>query len=188
MNFMAHTIYTIGHSTHPIDTFIDLLKANGIVLLADVRTMPRSRWNPQFNSEALAASLENAGIDYIHIKALGGMRKPHKDSQNMGWRNEGFRGYADYMQTPEFEQALEKLIELSKEKTTAIMCAESVPWRCHRSLIADALTARQIPVLNIMPDGKISPHQLTAFAKVKNGRITYPLTDDLFSQAREQAH
>jgi uncharacterized protein (DUF488 family) len=177
-----HSIFTIGHSTHPIDTFIDLLKTQNVALLADIRTMPRSRWNPQFNSEALAESLKNAGIDYTHIKALGGMRKPLKDSPNAGWKNEGFRGYADYMQTPEFEQALEKLVAFSDEKTTAIMCAESVPWRCHRSLVADALTARHIPVLTIMPDGKTSPHKLPAFAEVKDMRVMYPPPEDLFTQ------
>jgi hypothetical protein len=167
-------IFTIGHSTLPIEDFIARLKAHGIAQLVDIRTIPRSRHNPQFGSEALAAALEAEGIAYRHMKALGGLRKPRADSPNTGWRNTSFRGYADYMQTPEFQAALETLIRLSQQHPAAIMCAESVPWRCHRSLVADALTARGIPVEDIMPDGRLSAHRLKDFARVEQGHLTYP--------------
>ena len=167
-------VLTIGHSTRPIDEFVRMLRGHGVQRLVDVRTVPGSRHNPQFGGDALKASLGAAGIDYIHLKALGGLRKPAADSINAGWKNAAFRGYADYMQTQEFDAAHERLIELARESRTAIMCAEAVPWRCHRSLVADALTARGIPVEHIMSETRRNPHRLTAFAKRTGVRITYP--------------
>ena len=172
--FPEGAIYTVGHSTLPIDSFIDLLRVYGIELLADVRTVPRSRYNPQFNSDALAQSLKQAGIEYLAMPGLGGLRRPRKDSPNTGWRNESFRGYADYMQTPAFATALKALIDTSRGKRAAIMCAEAVPWRCHRSLVADALNARGIPAVEILSADSHRLHQLTSFAKVRGTTVTYP--------------
>src|SRR5579863_7808814 len=151
-------VFTIGHSTRPIGEFIDLLKANGVRQLIDIRTIPKSRHNPQFNDEALASSLKSAGIGYVHMKELGGLRHPKRDSTNLGWRNASFRGYADYMQTPEFARALDRTIDLAKEIPSALMCAEAVPWRCHRSLVADALLVRGIRVLEIISDAVPKEH------------------------------
>jgi Protein of unknown function, DUF488 len=170
----APPILTIGHSTRPIDEFIELLRQHGVERLVDIRTIPRSRRNPQFNSEALAKSLEDKGIGYVHLKELGGLRHPRHDSINTGWRNDGFRGYADYMQTAEFEEALRRLLELCEGKRCAAMCAEAVPWRCHRSLLADALVARGIPVEHILSGSRRDVHSLTPFARIENGRVTYP--------------
>jgi uncharacterized protein (DUF488 family) len=167
-------ILTIGHSTRPIEAFLHLLEAHGVRHLVDVRTIPRSRYNPQFNDDALAAALHRAGIAYTNMKALGGLRHSRPDSHNTGWRNLSFRGYADYMQTPEFAGALDALIQLASAEPAAIMCAEAVPWRCHRSLIADALTVRGCAVAHIMGEGPPQPHSLTSFAKVRGTRITYP--------------
>ena len=167
-------ISTVGHSTHSIAEFVRMLRAHGIQQLADVRTIPRSRHNPQFNRESLPASLAEAGIAYRHMPDLGGLRRAAKDSTNTGWRNASFRGYADYMQTEAFHKALEELIEFAGERSTAIMCAEAVPWRCHRSLIADALVARSIPVLEILNAGEARPHAMTSFAKVRGAEVTYP--------------
>ncbi len=150
------------------------MHAHEIKTLADIRTVPRSRSNPQFNQETLATELPRSGIRYIHLKALGGLRRPQKDSTNLGWENTSFRGYADYMQTPEFEAALDELMRLGGEARTAIMCAEGNPFRCHRSLVADALTARGIPVYHISSRKTARPHQLTPFARVQNTRVTYP--------------
>src|SRR5579872_2571631 len=136
---MPRVLLTIGHSTHPIGEFIAILEAQGVDLLADVRTIPRSRHNPQFNRDALAASLAEAEMRYVPMPGLGGLRHARPDSPNTAWRNASFRGYADYMQTPEFTAAIEELIALGSDKQTAIMCAEAVPWRCHRSLVGDAL-------------------------------------------------
>jgi uncharacterized protein (DUF488 family) len=168
------TVSTIGHSTHPIEDFIPMLEAHGIRQLVDVRTIPRSKRNPQFNRENLPASLEAAGIGYRHMPGLGGLRHPRKDSMNTGWRNASFRGYADYMQTPEFDKNLNDLIQLASKVPSAIMCAEAVPWRCHRSLIADALVARGVPVLEILSVTKIQPHAMTPFANVVGQHVTYP--------------
>jgi uncharacterized protein (DUF488 family) len=168
------TIFTIGHSTRPIDSFIDLLTSQGVRQLIDIRTIPKSRRNPQFNSDALATSLHQARIGYVHMKGLGGLRHPRKDSINTGWRNDSFRGYADYMQTEEFCATLEGAIELAKQRPTALMCAESVPWRCHRSLVSDALLARGIRVLEIIGPAKPKAHTLTPFASVRGTRIIYP--------------
>jgi len=158
-----------------------MLQAHGVQLLVDVRTVPRSRHNPQFNLENLPASLAPAGIEHVHMPGLGGLRHARKDSMNTGWRNDSFRGYADYMQTPEFAKNIDELLALDKDRRVAVMCAESVPWRCHRSLIADALTARGIPVQHIMSATKANPHKLTSFARVEGERVTYPSPEaDLF--------
>jgi uncharacterized protein (DUF488 family) len=168
------TVLTIGHSTRPISEFIELLQAHDVRRLVDVRTMPGSRRNPQFDQDSLAASLNQAGILYTHVPALGGLRRPRKDSPNTGWRNLSFRGYADYMQTPEFERGLQQLLDLAAAERVAIMCAEAVPWRCHRSLIADALLARGVAVEEIIGAGRARAHQMTPFAKVSGERVTYP--------------
>jgi uncharacterized protein (DUF488 family) len=165
---------TVGHSIRTIDDFIELLKGHGIKRLVDVRTVPRSRRNPQFNRDEMPKSLSRAHISYSHLPELGGLRKPRKDSPNTGWRNASFRGFADYMQSPEFEQGLQRLIEMSAREPTAIMCAEAVPWRCHRSLIADALVARGVPVEDIIGGERAQPHKLTPFARVEGARVTYP--------------
>ena len=167
-------LFTIGHSTRSLDELATLLAENGVTQLVDVRTVPRSRHNPQFNADALAASLPARGIAYLHRPQLGGLRKPRRDSVNMGWNNESFRGYADYMQTPEFEQALTGLMAQAGQSPTTIMCAEALPWRCHRSLIADALSVRGVEVRHIMRPGKTELHTLTGFAHVEGIRVTYP--------------
>jgi uncharacterized protein (DUF488 family) len=168
------TVFTIGHSTRPIGEFINLVTAHGVQRLIDVRTIPQSRHNPQFGREQLSSSLEHAGIHYTHMPGLGGLRRPRKDSMNTGWRNASFRGYADYMQTREFEESLERCIALAKEEQVALMCAEAVPWRCHRSLIADALLARGIDVREITSTTEARPHALTHWARVEGTKVTYP--------------
>jgi uncharacterized protein (DUF488 family) len=168
------TVFTVGHSTLPIEKFLSLLAAYGIEQLADVRTVPRSRRNPQFNADALRESLRMASIAYVPLGELGGLRKPLADSRNSGWRNESFRGYADYMQTEQFGKGLERLIELAGERRTAIMCAEAVPWRCHRSLVADALAVRGIGVVEILSETSYREHALTPFAHVSGTTVTYP--------------
>ncbi|HEX7964388.1 MAG TPA: DUF488 domain-containing protein [Gammaproteobacteria bacterium] len=169
-------ILTVGHSTRPFDELLGLLQEHRVMLLADVRTIPRSRHNPQYNSDVLARSLAAVGLAYRHMPELGGLRKPRKDSVNMGWRNAGFRGFADYMQTPEFEAALGILIGLAEKGCVCIMCAEAVPWRCHRSLIGDALTVRGVEVRDILAPDKTPLHELTPFAEVHGSEITYPFT------------
>ena len=171
---MQPTIWTIGHSTHPVEDFIAMLKAFDIQILADIRTIPKSRYNPQFGQAELSASLKTAGIKYIYMKNLGGLRPTHKDSPNGAWRNAGFRGYADYMQTDEFKGAVDELVALARTGRTAIMCAEAVPWRCHRSLVADALLVRDIAVEDIMSETQSTPHHMTKFAKVTGMEILYP--------------
>ena len=170
----SNPVFTVGHSTRPIEEFIALLRANGVSRLVDVRTIPRSRTNPQFNKDILPESLRAAKIRYTHMAELGGLRKTKPDSPNGGWRNLSFRGYADYMLTPEFAAALRKLIELATADQVAIMCAEAVPWRCHRSLVADALTVRGILAEEIISRTKRAPHKITSFAKVRGTKITYP--------------
>jgi hypothetical protein len=170
----ARPILTIGHSTHPIEQFVELLRQHGVEHLVDIRTIPRSRHNPQFNSEALAKAVRREGIDYAHIKELGGLRHARSDSINTGWRNASFRGYADYMQTGEFDEAVGRLLQLCAEKRCAVMCAEAVPWRCHRSLLADALVARGIAVEHILSRSRRDAHTLTPFAQIENGKVTYP--------------
>ena len=172
------TIATIGHSTHPTEEFIRMLEAHGIEQLVDVRTIPKSRRNPQFNRENLQASLKTVGIEYRHLPGLGGLRHPRKNSTNTGWRNASFRGYADYMETPEFGENLDRLMELASEMRTAIMCAEAVPWRCHRSLIADALLARGIAVREILSATQWQPHAMTSFAQVNGRQVSYPGNND----------
>jgi uncharacterized protein (DUF488 family) len=169
-----HTIYTIGHSTRTIEQFIELLRAHGIEEVVDVRTIPKSRHNPQFGAEELAVSLQQAGIAYMHLAKLGGLRHASKDSVNLGWRNTSFRGFADYMATSEFRTGLDELQALAGKKTVAIMCAEAVPWHCHRSLIADALVVQGWQLLHIQSRKTASPHDLTSFLKVEDGRLTYP--------------
>ena len=169
------TVFTIGHSTRPLEDFLALLRAHSITQLADIRTVPKSRRHPHFAGDALARSLADAGIVYRHIAGLGGLRKPRRDSRNAGWHNDSFRGYADYMATDEFERALGELIEWSGSGPTAIMCAEAVWWRCHRQLVADALVARGVEVRHITSGGPAPAHQLTEFARVDAaGRLTYP--------------
>ena len=167
-------VLTIGHSTRSLKELLELLEAHGVEQLADVRTIPRSRHNPQFNRESLARKLRRAGIGYTHMPALGGLRHARPDSPNQGWRNASFRGFADYMQTPEFEAGMVALIDAAVSARTAIMCAEAVPWRCHRSLIADALCARGIRVEHILSATRAEPHVVTSFAVVKGTRVTYP--------------
>jgi uncharacterized protein (DUF488 family) len=167
-------VFTIGHSTRELADFIHLLQAHGVTQIADVRSVPRSRHNPQFNRDTLPAALQTAGIGYVHLPGLGGLRHAHADSPNLAWRNASFRGYADYMQTDAFAENLEQLIGLAKQGHIALMCAEAVPWRCHRSLIADALTVRGIPVEDIMSATHRRPHTLTPWARVDGSRITYP--------------
>ena len=167
-------VLTIGHSTRTWEDFLDLLRAYRVKRVIDVRSIPRSRHNPQFNRETLSAKLRAARIGYVHLRKLGGLRHARRDSPNMGWRNASFRGFADYMQTFEFEAGLHRLIKLAGQKRSAIMCAEAVPWRCHRSLIADALTARGIQVDDIMNVKRSQVHSLIPFACVEGHRITYP--------------
>jgi uncharacterized protein (DUF488 family) len=167
-------IFTVGHSTLPIETFVALLQTYGIERLVDIRTVPRSRHNPQFNSDALDNALRAESIEYVLLQKLGGLRHARKDSPNAGWRNKSFRGYADYMQSPEFEEALATLIEMGRQKRVAMMCAEAVPWRCHRSLVADALSVHGIVVVEILSGSNYRMHALTPFARVQGTKITYP--------------
>ncbi len=166
-------IFTIGHSTRPIEEFLELLKKHGVEQLVDIRSVPGSRRNPQYGQKALRESLLKHGIDYVYMKSLGGFRPEAENSINMGWRNESFRNYADYMQTEEFAEGIEELIHLA-QKPTVIMCAEAVPWRCHRSLVADALIVRGIRVRDIIDSTHVSDHTMTKFAKVDGYTITYP--------------
>jgi len=167
-------VFTVGHSTLPIEHFVALLGAYGIERLVDVRALPRSRRHPQFNADALRESLRAANVEYQSLRELGGMRRPRADSPNGGWREEVFRGYADYMQSPEFAQGLERLLALARERRTAIMCAEAAPSHCHRSLVADALVVRGVPVVEILSATEHRPHVLTSFAVVAGTTITYP--------------
>ncbi len=171
------TIYTIGHSTHTIDEFISILNTYGIKQLVDVRSVPGSRHNPQFGQKALESSLEKHDIAYSYMKKLGGWRNGPKSEQNAAWRNASFRSYADYMQTDDFADGIDKLTTLAKKAPTAIMCAEAVPWRCHRSLVGDALTVRGHDVLDIMSKTNSSKHTLTSFARVDGLAITYPASE-----------
>jgi uncharacterized protein (DUF488 family) len=180
------TVLTIGHSTHALEEFIAVLKAHTVARVVDVRTVPKSRHVPQYNSESLAVELAAQGIGYTHLKSLGGLRHRAKDSINAGWRNASFRGYADYMATDDFRQGIDRLLELAREKRTAIMCAEAVPWRCHRSLVGDALVARGVRVEDIMSATQVREHALTPFAKVRGLEITYPVdeTPKLFAKSK----
>ena len=169
------TIFTIGHSTRTLAEAIHLLKAYNVDLVVDVRTVPRSRHNPQFNKESLPDALKMEGIKYIHMPELGGFRRPSPDSPNIAWKNKSFRGYADYMLTREFADSLLKLIALSREKCVVVMCAEAMPWRCHRSLIADALTVRRVKVEHILNVNSHLKHELSPSAHVEGTKIIYPL-------------
>ena len=180
------TIFTIGHSTHSIEEFITLLSARGIRHLVDVRSIPKSRHVPQFNADELASSLRAANIEYTQLKALGGRRHSRKDSINTGWRNTSFRGYADYMATPQFAEGLTALTQIANTNPTAIMCAEAVPWRCHRSLIADAMILKGWEVRDILTTAPAAEHKLTQFLVAVNGQPTYPAPDEsgtLFSDS-----
>jgi uncharacterized protein (DUF488 family) len=169
------TIYTIGHSTRELDDFVKILQHYKIELLADVRSVPKSRHTPQFNKDNLVKVLPENSIEYTHLEKLGGLRHTTKDSINLGWHNESFRGYADYMQTDEFMEGIEDLLKMAENKTTAIMCAEAVPWRCHRSLIGDALLIRNVKVVDIFEEHKCQDEVLTDFALVRDHNITYPI-------------
>ena len=168
-------VFTIGHSTRTWKDFLGLLRAHRVERVIDVRSIPRSRHNPQFDRKILSTKLRAARIGYVHLQKLGGLRHPRRDSPNMGWRNSSFRGFADYMQTSEFEAGLERLMKLAVQKRCAVMCAEAVPWRCHRSLIADALTVRGLRVDDIMSLKRSQVHSLTPFAHVRGHHITYPM-------------
>jgi uncharacterized protein (DUF488 family) len=170
-------VFTVGHSTRSAQEFCELLRNFKIGRLIDVRTIPRSQHNPQFNKEILGPFLRNRGIAYRHMKNLGGLRRARADSLNDGWNNASFRGYADYMQSAKFGIAIEALIRLAVEKPTAIMCAEAVPWRCHRSLIGDALVVRGIQVIDIFDLKNAKPHLLNAMAQVQGTVIIYPQGD-----------
>ena len=171
---MKTILYTIGHSTLPIEKFVQILRSFEIGSVVDVRTIPRSRHNPQFNQAELEQVLQDQGIGYAHLKDLGGLRHTSNTSINTAWKNASFRGFADYMQTAEFQTGLEELIELSSKKRTVIMCAEALPWRCHRSLIGDALLVRDISVEDILGEKISKPHKMTPWAKIGGKAITYP--------------
>jgi uncharacterized protein (DUF488 family) len=171
---MTLRIYTVGHSNRTLEFLVSLLQGYEIARLVDIRTVPRSRFNPQFNKDTFPQMLKTVGIAYTHMPALGGLRRPQKDSINMGWNNSSFRGYADYMQRPEFEKALKELMQMGRQEQIAIMCAEAVPWRCHRSLVADALTVRGVEVHAIMSRVSAPLHQITPWAQVRGTRVTYP--------------
>ena len=180
---MPQTVSTIGHSNRSIEEFVELLKRNHIACVLDIRTVPKSRHNPQFGQDQLPGSLAAAGIEYRYLAGLGGLRRPRPDSPNAGWRNTSFRGYADYMQTEEFARNVDSVIELAQDRRCALMCAEAVPWRCHRSLVAVALLVRGIPVEEIIGPQTPRPHELTPFAHVDGLHITYPSD----SQRQEEA-
>jgi uncharacterized protein (DUF488 family) len=167
-------VFTIGHSTHPIEVFLRLLEAHGVRQVADVRTVPRSRRHPQFGSEALEQSLGDAGLGYRHFAALGGLRKPRRDSVNTAWRTPGFRGYADHMQGDDFWQGVSALLTFAGAAPTAVMCAEALWWQCHRRLLADALSVQGVPVRHILPAGQAKPHELSDFARPEGRGVIYP--------------
>ncbi len=169
----THTIYTIGHSTHSMTDFLDMLRSFDIKVLADIRRLPGSRKFPQFDQENLKLSLAEAGIQYLHLADLGGRRKANKDSKNNRWNNESFRGYADYMETEEFENAVVKLEQIALEQPTAYMCSEAVWWRCHRSMVSDYLKAKGWKVLHIMATGKVQEHKYTSPARIVDDNVVY---------------
>ncbi|WP_345602099.1 DUF488 domain-containing protein [Tomitella cavernea] len=179
------TVYTVGHSTHASGEFVALLRAHGVQRIADVRTIAKSRHNPQFGEDTLAATLRDAGIGYVRMKELGGLRHTTKASVNGAWRNASFRGYADYMQTAAFAEGIDRLRTIAAEAPVAVMCAEAVPWRCHRSLIGDALLVRGDTVLDIMSPTQAKSHRLTSFAAVDGLAITYPPEETYPSEEEE---
>jgi uncharacterized protein (DUF488 family) len=168
------TVWTVGHSNRPLEEFVRLLQARGATLVVDVRKMPGSRRNPQFGRDALPPALRRAGLEYVHAPRLGGLRRRRPDSPNTGWENASFQGYADYMLTPEFEKALQELLERAARERAVLMCAEAMPWRCHRSLIADALVVRGVAVQHILSASRTQAHVLRPWAHVEGTRITYP--------------
>ncbi len=184
---MVKTIFTLGHSTRSLPEFIGLLKAYRVTVLIDIRSIPRSRHNPRFDRDTLNVALQDAGIRYLHCSALGGFRKPEKDSPNTAWTSRAFRGFADYMQTTEFAEAVGWLTGHAENETLALMCAEGNPYRCHRRLIADALVVRGIRVLHIATRNSASSHTLTSFARVDGKRITYPAPEmvEVTEEARQ---
>ena len=173
-------VYTVGHSNRSIAEFGEILTAHGIKTLVDVRSIPKSAHNPQFGKSRLASSLKKLKISYVHLARLGGLRRAKKDSKNLGWRNASFRGYADYMATQEFKKGMVELIKIARKRKTAIMCAEAVPWRCHRSLIADALIVKKWSVENITGKSRAQRHKLTPFLKMRGRTLTYPIPGGLF--------
>jgi uncharacterized protein (DUF488 family) len=179
-------IHTVGHSTRSLDEFLDLLEMHDIGVLADVRTIPRSGRNPQFNAEILAGALAEVNIDYVHLPGLGGFRRPRPDSANTAWDNESFRGFADYMQTPQFTENLDRAIALAGGKRAALMCAEAVPWKCHRMLISDALTARGIGVKHIIDESHVVEHRLTRSARVEGSTVQYPGQPELKGSGHDE--
>ncbi len=179
----SRVVLTVGHSAREWKAFVELLRASDVQRIVDVRSIPRSRHNPQYNRETMAPKLRAARIGYVHLRKLGGLRHARRDSPNTGWQNASFRGYADYMQTPEFEGGLQRLIKLATEKRSAIMCAEAVPWRCHRSLIADALLVRGFQVEHIISGKRRRVHSITPFARVCDTEITYPAYPEAVTKA-----
>jgi len=180
----SHIVFTVGHSTRTIEDFVALLKGHDIQRLIDVRSIPRSHHNPQFARDHLTPVLARFGIRYSHMPGLGGRRNARKYSRNTGWRNLSFRGYADYMETPAFEDSLDRCIALARDERVVLMCAEAVPWRCHRSLIADALLARGIEVRDITSAVRARPHSLTSWAQIRGGHVTYPREEDFMKETR----
>ncbi len=176
--------YTIGHSTHSLDRFLSMLRPYQINLVVDIRTVPRSRHNPQYNKEVLPLALRQRGVRYLHMPGLGGLRRAQADSANRGWRNTSFRGFADYMQTPEFESAMEELMEAVVKERLVLMCAESLPWRCHRSLVADALLVRGVQVVHLFERGDSLDHTLTHWAQIEGTRVFYPEAEPLSTSVR----
>jgi uncharacterized protein (DUF488 family) len=179
----AAIIFTVGHSTRTLAELGEIVRAHGVRTIADVRLIPKSRRYPNFYAESLSETLPPMGLAYVPFKSLGGRRRPRADSPNVGWRNESFRGYADFLQTPQFLAALDELIAVASASATAIMCAEAVPWRCHRSLIGDALLVRGWRVMDIYDERKATPHAMTEFAKVEGLRITYPAVEPTLFEA-----
>jgi len=171
---VAHAVRTIGHSTRTLEELLAILAAAEVTVLVDIRTVPRSRHNPQFNRDTLPAALHEAGIGYRHDPALGGLRRPRRDSKNTAWRNVSFRGFADHMESAEFAAALAEVAALAEIERIVLMCAEAVPWRCHRTLVSDALVARGIEVRHLLGASREEPHELTPFARVADERVTYP--------------
>ena len=181
------SVFTIGHSTRPLAEFVQLLQAHGVAQVVDVRSVPRSRHNPQFNQETLPQALQAAGIGYVHLPGLGGLRHTRADSPNKAWRNASFRGFADYMQTDDFNAGMVQLLDLAGQGQIVLMCAEAVPWRCHRSLIADALVVRGIAVEHITSASHRHPHILTPWAQVDDLRINYPAEPNMSSEDHVRA-
>lgn len=174
LDLRRSSLWTIGHSTRPFTSFVDLLKAHGVALIADIRTVPRSRHNPQYDIDILRETVPAAGITYRHLPGLGGLRRATGEETNAGWRNLSFRGYADYMQTVDFTTALDELVDLARDIPLALMCAEAVPWRCHRTLVADALMIRGLEVVHIMGPARSTAAHLTQFARTDGLVLTYP--------------